>query len=227
MPPLAVTVILGVVIFFLLPDDFEVAYFMSEEDKALMRLRWAHQTGHTKSSRSLHKPDVKKGFKDWRIWVFATGQFASDIALYSYSTFLPTIIKGLSSQFKTTQIQGLTVPCFVAGIGMFLIVAVVSDRQQVRGLYTVISCCVALVGYAILCADLSVGAHYADCIIVALGVFVCNLMPLAWLPTNCPRYGKRAVANGMQISIGNIGGAFSPFVSNPSFMVRKQYAILT
>jgi MFS family permease len=207
------TVILGVAIYFLLPDDFEVAYFLTEEDKKLLRLRWAHQTGHTKSSRSLHKPDVKKGFKDWRIWVFATGQFASDVCLYSYATFLPTIIKGLSTEYKTAQIQGLTVPCYVAGIGMFLIIANLSDRQQLRGLYTVITCCIALIGYVILCADLPSGAHYAGCIIVALGAFVANLMPLAWLPTNCPRYGKRAVANGMQITIGNIGGAISPFVS--------------
>jgi MFS family permease len=216
------TFVLGFIIFFALPNDFETAYFFTEDDKKLMRLRWAHQVGHSTDGDQLHKKDVKKGFQDWKIWLFSTGQFACDVALYSYATFLPTIIEGIGAFSTLTQIQALTIPCYALGAITFLIVAWFSDRQQQRGVYCSIMSLITMIGYCLLTANLSPGAHYAGCMIVGFAIFISNCLPLAWLPTNNPRYGKRAVANGMQLTIGNLGGLISPFVSPlPSMFILK------
>jgi MFS family permease len=216
------TFFLGIATFFLLPNNHETAYFLTKEDKALMNLRWAHQIGHTTSAHELHKADVGKAFADWKIWLFSTGQFACDLALYSFSTFLPTIIKGLDPSYSNAEVQCLTVPCYAAGAITFLIIARISDKQQRRGIYVAIFSLVSAVGYALLCTNISPGGLYAGCVLVAVGIYVSNLLPLAWLPTNYPRYGKRIVANGMQLTIGNLGGVASPFVSSFSVVDAEE-----
>lgn len=40
-------------------------------------------------------------------------------------------------------------------------------------------------------------------------------LPLAWLPNNSPRYGKRTTATGLQLTIGNSSGIMAPFVRPP------------
>lgn len=54
--------------------------------------------------------------------------------------------------------------------------------------------------------------HYIGCYLVAIGLYVSVGLPLAWLPTNIPRYGKRALATGMQLMTGNMAGIMAPFL---------------
>lgn len=49
-------------------------------------------------------------------------------------------------------------------------------------------------------------------ILVATGLYVVVGLPLAWLPNNSPRYGKRTTANGMQLTMGNASGIMTPFI---------------
>lgn len=51
--------------------------------------------GQTASAQEYHWSDVREGMKDWQIWIFSCGAFTNDIMLYGFSTFLPTIIKGI------------------------------------------------------------------------------------------------------------------------------------
>ena len=96
------------------------------------------------------------------------GQFAVDTILYGYSTFLPTIIKELGD-WSTAEVQALTIPCYSLGAITYLVVAHFSDKYQQRGLATVTFCLVTIVGYSILLADVSSGAHYFGCFVVATG----------------------------------------------------------
>lgn len=130
--------------------------------------------------------------------------------LYGYSTFLPTIIKGLG-EWSTAQTQALTIPCYALGAITYLVVARLSDLHQDRGIYIVICGVISCVGYAILIANVSSGVHYFATFLVAAGLYVVVGIPLAWLPANCPRYGKRTAASGLQLTIGNAGGIGAPF----------------
>ncbi|KAL8716125.1 MAG: hypothetical protein Q9220_000030 [cf. Caloplaca sp. 1 TL-2023] len=191
--------ILGIATWFLLADNPETAYYLSIEEKDLVRLRRQRQAELTESAREFHKADVYAGLKDWRVYAFAAGQFGTDTMLYGYSTFLPTIIKGLG-KWSTAQTQALTIPCYCLGAVSYLIVARVSDWQQRRGLYAVIFAFVSVVGYGILASDASKGVHYFGCFVVACGLYIACGLPLAWLPSNMPRYGKRTTATGIQLT---------------------------
>jgi hypothetical protein len=146
------------------------------------------------------------------VWsVFFRGLlFSNAHHVKGYSTFLPTIIKGLGD-WDTAQTQALTIPCYALGAITYLLVARLSDAHQERGLYVVICGTVSIVGYGILIADVSSGVHYFATCLVAIGLYVCVGLPLAWLPANSPRYGKRTTASGLQLTIGNAGGIGAPF----------------
>jgi MFS family permease len=206
------TVILGIAIWFWFADTPDTAFYLNDEERKLMHLRMSRQIGHTKSSDLMHKKDVYAGLKDWKIWVFSIGQFGGDIILYGFSTFLPTII-GQLGNWSTAQVQAMTIPCYALGAISYLAVAYLSDRTQMRAVFPVIFGLIATVGYAILVSTAPGGVKYFGCFLIAAGLYVVVGIPLAWLPSNNPRYGKRATATGLQLTIGNTAGIPSSFVS--------------
>ncbi|KAI1397967.1 MFS general substrate transporter [Hypoxylon fuscum] len=205
------SIVLGVVAFFLLPNDIDHAYFLTAEEKKFATARHLRHYGVTESALKYSKNDMVAAFKDWKVWMFCIGQFGVDTLLYGYSTFLPTIIRGLA-EWTTAEIQLLTIPCYFVGAITYMGIAVLSDRKQMRGVFCVIFGAISVVGYGVLISDSSAGVHYFGCFLVATGLYVIVGLPLAWLPNNSPRYGKRTTANGMQLTSGNAAGIMASFI---------------
>ncbi|KAK1959841.1 major facilitator superfamily transporter [Colletotrichum sublineola] len=205
------TVILGVVTYFALPNDAGTAYFLTDQEKAIMARRRGREYGNTSSAQEFSRADMFKAFKDWKVWVFSVAQFGADTMLYGFSTFLPTIINGLG-KWTPAQVQLLTVPCYFLGAVVYMAMAFLSDRMQKRGMFCVIFGSISVIGYGVLISPTSNGVHYFGCFLVAAGLYVVVGLPLAWLPNNSPRYGKRTTASGMQLTIGNCSGVMSSFI---------------
>lgn len=203
--------VLGIASWFILANSPESAYYLSDNEKQLMIMRRERQIGQTKSAQEVHKQDVYLALKDWKIYAFCAGQFGANTMLYGYSTFLPTIIKSLGD-WSTAEVQALTIPCYCLGAISYMVVAWISDAQQKRGLYAAAFGIISVIGYGILISDSSTGVHYFGCFLIAMGLYVIVGIPIAWLPSNQPRYGKRATASGLQLTLGNCSGIMAPFV---------------
>lgn len=204
------TFVLGISCIWILADDPETASYLNEEEKEMIFARRAAQLGQ---SDVFDWADVKKGLKDWKVYVICVGQFGTDCMLYGYSTFLPTIIEGIRPDAGAAIVQVLTIPCYAVGAITFMSAARFSDWTQLRGPVVVGISLFSIIGYALLISDISFGGKYAGCFLVALGLYVAVGIPLAWMPSNNPRYGKRTTATGLQVTIGNISGILAPFVS--------------
>jgi MFS family permease len=76
------TFFLGIATFFLLPNDAESAYFLTEDEKRLQVERHTREYGMTASARKFSKADMMKAFKDWKVWAFCIAQFGADTMLY-------------------------------------------------------------------------------------------------------------------------------------------------
>lgn len=213
------TFVLGIATWFWLADDPDSAYYLSPEEKHIMKLRQERQVGYSRSGDFFHKRDMIAALKDWKMWVFCFGQFGGDAMLYGYSTFLPTIIKDIGS-WSTAQVQALTIPCYALGAVVYLMIAWLSDRQQKRGIYVVVFALISIIGYAVLIADVTEGVHYFGCFLVALGLYVLVGIPLGWLPANKPRYGARTTSTGLQLTIGNTSGIMAPYLYKDSYGPR-------
>ncbi|KAJ5946049.1 hypothetical protein N7454_002888 [Penicillium verhagenii] len=205
------TVILGIATWFFLADDPDTAYYLDKEERMLVARLRSRYIGQTESAQKFHWADVKEGALDWKIYAFCISQFGVDTMLYGYSTFLPTIIEGMGD-WTVPEVQALTIPCYGLGATAYLSMAWLSDRTQHRAFFTCLFSAISVVGYGILISDASSGVHYFGALMVALGLYVAVGLPLAWLPTNLPRYGKRTFATGLQLTFGNISGVMSPFL---------------
>jgi len=207
------TVLMGVVTWFVFADDPDTAWYLTEDERQFCAKRLGREAEATMSARQFHWADVKKCFTDWKCYFFAFAQFGMLTMLYGYSNFLPTIIKSIGgTAWSNAKVQTLTIPCYALGAITYLIVARLSDAQQRRGLYIIIFAIVSIIGYGILLADASSGVHYFGCFLVAMGLFVAAGLPIAWLPSNSPRYGKRTAATGLQFTCGNASGIMAPFL---------------
>jgi MFS family permease len=74
--------VLGIIAFFALPNNPDTAYFLDAGDRALVQARRDAEYGQTASAQNFNRKDALKGFKDWKIWLMATGQFGIDTMLY-------------------------------------------------------------------------------------------------------------------------------------------------
>ena len=85
------TVVWGAALWFLLADDPQSAWYLNQEERYLLVTRLQRQVGF---HELFDRQDAILAFKDWKVWLFAAGQFGVNSMLYSFSIFLPTIIKG-------------------------------------------------------------------------------------------------------------------------------------
>lgn len=208
------TVLTALVVPFVLPNSPETASFLTEEDRRNIVLLRDLEVGQTRAAQVLHKEDVTAGAKDWKTWAFAIGLFCGLGMLYSFSVFLPTIIFQMGAGWSRKVVQALTIPVYFLGFTVYVVSAWYSDRIQQRGIFCVGGFLTCMVGYIFLIANQGAGLSFAGCFIVAMGLWTSTGAALTWVGVNNPRYGKRAFASGMQITIGNTAGVSAPFLFN-------------
>lgn len=166
------TVFVGISCWWLMADSPQTAFYLNTEEKELMVSKHQRQqVEQTASAQQIHKKDVIHALVDWKTWVSAVAQFSSNVMLYGFSTFLPTIIRGINPSWSTPTVQGLTVPCYFLGGSTFMVVAYFSDRYQRRGLPTMIFGTVSLIGYALLMGAEGAKPRYAGCYLAAMGLY--------------------------------------------------------
>jgi len=205
------TFVLGIACWFIMADSPDTAYYLNNEEREMVKARRKAQLGQ---SDVFEWVDVRKGLKDWKIYAMCAGQFCTDTMLYGFSTFLPTIIQGINPDASSAVVNLLTVPIYAVGAGSYMLSARFSDWTQLRSPVVVGMSLFGIVGYAMLISPISAGPHYGACFLVAIGLYVAVGIPLAWLPSNNPRYGKRTTATGLQLTIGNTAGIMASFVSH-------------
>lgn len=146
-----------------------------------------------------------EGVRDWKVYAFGVAQFCTNTMLYSFSIFLPTIIRSIGPQWTVPQIQVLTIPVYVTGALIYIASGRLSDKFQQRGIFAIAGGLTTIVGYALLVPNVNTGCSFAGCFLLAAGCYTVIGTPLSWLTGNMPRYGKRAFGSGVQLAVGTIG----------------------
>lgn len=136
---------------------------------------------------------------------FLTSALASLIIPgYGIALFTPTIINDLG--FSAADAQLLSVPPFVAGCIITVVTGIYSDKRQLRGPFVIFGTIVAIMGYIVLYTQTSPGISYFGTVLVAMGIFPCIPVDLAWISSNAGGDIKRGAAIAMVNGFGNIGG---------------------
>jgi MFS family permease len=91
-----ISILVGIATIFLLPDNFETAWWLNEDEKALMRARHENQRlyqGKSTTTDAFDKKEVRLAFRDPKVWLNSACQFCANTCSFGFSTFLPVIIR--------------------------------------------------------------------------------------------------------------------------------------
>lgn len=128
---------------------------------------------------------------------------------YSFSLFLPTIIRSLG--YTATNTQLLTVPPNFCAFLLVLLTTFYSDKFKMRGAIMLAGSCLAIIGYIMLLASKAPNVRYGGTFFVASGVFICSPAVMAWLSNNLSPHYVRATGTGFQVAFANCAAFVATF----------------
>lgn len=221
-----ITIVYAFICIFVVPKNYETAYFLNEDERKIMRLRAQRTAAYSGGDGHHGKADIREAAKDVKSWLHGCIQICVVTILYGFGTFLPIIIK-FGFNYTTQQAQYLCVPTNLVCIGpsrcssysstdwlqwgaaVYAFGAWMSDRYQTRFLPMVIAAPFGIVGYAILLSPVSPAVWYFATYLIATACFLCTGSNITWLSVNCAPDGKRAASLGILLTLTNIGGVVS------------------
>ncbi|KAI8192398.1 putative transporter [Colletotrichum sp. SAR 10_75] len=197
------TIVIAPLFWLFFPATPKDAWFLTPEEKEMMKLRYELEPSFGIDEEFSWKA-VIDGLIDPKFhlhWIF---QFAVDISLYGFTTFLPAIVNGLGYTSVTANL--MTVPIYVWGLITFLFTAYMSDKTGNRGYWIGGPLVCLIIGYALLISVDNLGVRYFACFVAVMGIYPTTGMSLMWLSDNAAQHFKRATMVGGALTLGNTAG---------------------
>lgn len=206
----AITVAVGVVMPFLIPDTPELASWLVPEEKQFIDLR-LRQSGVRTATQEGDKFSWKllaKTMVDWKIFLGVLMAWANSVPNAAFKFTMPQIINQLG--FSTTQSQLLTIPPYFCGGVSAWLVGRYADRFKWRmpfivgPLIVVAAALGILVGLSDKVAD-NVGPMYFAIVLAQIGIY--PLLPgvSTWTSNNLGTSWKRSIGLAWLLAAGNLG----------------------
>ncbi|KAF2025883.1 MFS transporter [Setomelanomma holmii] len=191
--------------------------WLSKDERAFVQARLRADSDNT-NDEQFRWADVWIACKDIKVWLYGLGFHTMSLPLYTLSLFLPTIIRDMG--YSSAQSQLLTIPPYALATLFTIVWAILSERYKRRALFIVITSSVAIIGYIILLANTNPkarpGVSYLGTFFAAVGIYPSVALMLSWPAINVSGQTKRATANAMQISIGNLGAVLGTQLYRPN-----------
>ncbi|KAK6194165.1 hypothetical protein LQW54_011738 [Pestalotiopsis sp. IQ-011] len=210
-----ITTLFGVLCFFAMPHTPADAKFLTDDERSrtLSRLRLDNHGAVGSGDVNEEHFDwhwVRMAFRAPQLWFCCFIWFFLLIPLYSFSLFLPTIIRGLG--YQNTIAQLFTVPPNMAAFFIVVGASFLSDHIRARGPVMAVGCLVAVGGYIMLLAARENSVRYGGTFLVAVGVFPNSAMIMGWLSNNLAPHYVRATGVGFLIAFANCAAFVATFI---------------
>lgn len=201
----APALILGVAVFFYLPDRPADARWLEADERAWL----VHRLEAERARRhAAHDYSVREALLNPRVILLSLVYFGAVATNYGLSFFLPQIVKSFGlSNLMTGMVAALP---YVVGLLGIVLWAQHSDRKAERRLHTAFPLFVAAAGIAISTTVDGLAFKMMALSIAGFGIFSC--LPVFWtLPTAF--LSGAAAAGGIALinAIGNLAGFAGPY----------------
>ncbi|KAL1986810.1 hypothetical protein VTN96DRAFT_5463 [Rasamsonia emersonii] len=212
-----VTIVFGILLWFVLPNFPPDATWLSEKEKAFIQARLPLNSPRAEET-NFRLREILDDLKDCRLWLFTLIWAFFTVGTQGLTFYQPTVIANLGfTDIATSQL--LNIPTSVLTVLCIWVFGVWADSARLpRPLYPLSFLVVILVCYGVLYAYPSNGAVYAVTVLS-------NALASAWYPMMWPwrvQTTRRATGSAFSIgfvnSYGQIGGAIGPQI------FRSRYA---
>uniref|UniRef100_A0A8H7N8Q9 Major facilitator superfamily (MFS) profile domain-containing protein n=1 Tax=Bionectria ochroleuca TaxID=29856 RepID=A0A8H7N8Q9_BIOOC len=205
----AVTFVIALVGFFLLPDTPLTTKWLTQEERDLaynrMELDTVDNKGETDTLSGL-----KQAAKDPLVWIFAFMAHLH-LAANGFKNFFPTVVKTLG--FNQTITLVLTCPPYLIAGAVTILVSWSSGKFNERTWHITASKAVATIGFVAAGATLNLAGRYVSMVIFTIGTYGVNSLILAWCGSVCGQTKeKKAVAISIVTMIMNISFVWTPYL---------------
>ncbi|CAH0032475.1 unnamed protein product [Clonostachys rhizophaga] len=224
------TVLISIAAYWFIQNYPDTAKFITDEERKFIHSRLAADSDATHQEK-FEWAQVVEALKDVKCWLYGLGFHTMSLPLYTFSLFLPTIIKNLGYSAAIAQL--LTIPPYAFGFVTTLTVATLSERLNQRAIFIAGSALFAAIGYSLLLGNADPvakpGISYAGTFFAAGGIYPATALVLSWPAINVSGQTKRAVGNAMQITIGNLGAVLGTQLyranDGPRYIVGHSFAL--
>ena len=221
-----ISIVYGIVCYWLVPASFETAWFFNKNDKTVMRRRAELTQQYSGGTGHFGFKHIWWAAKDPKTWLHGMIQFCVITPLYGeslwntsttnytdsftgFNNFLPIIIEeGLG--YSTIAAQYLTIPTQMFGTIVYIFIAYLSDRYRKRYLFVIIFTPVVALGYLLLLCPIPAGVHYFATFLITGGVYIITGNNLAWASSNSAPDGKRGATVGIVLTWTDCAGMIFP-----------------
>ncbi|KAI8804303.1 major facilitator superfamily domain-containing protein [Cladochytrium replicatum] len=210
------TIAWSILSFVITPDVPERAKFLSASEKIIVVNRL--KADRSQTSLGFNRQQFVEALQDYKTWMMALIYFCWQTVNASFSTFGPSIIKGLG--FSALNAQLLSSPFAIVNFILQLVISRLSDRYSNRSFFLFGSGVLAIVGYLciIFYAPNSVTERWT-----LYGLFVFTsfnpgslTLILAWTTNLIVGHTKRTVSVTIIVLASAFGGLAGSFVYQAS-----------
>ncbi|USP81743.1 uncharacterized protein yc1106_09017 [Curvularia clavata] len=224
------TVVIGVAAYFFISNYPSTVSWLTPSERTFLQSRLSADSDAT-DDEAFSWSQVLLATKDIKVWLYAFGFHTLSLPLYTLSLFLPTIIKDMG--YTSAHSQLLTIPPYALATLFTIAVAILSERLARRAAFILSTSSLAIIGYIILLANkhprARPGISYLGTFFAACGIYPSVALILCWPAINVSGQTKRATANALQISVGNLGAVLGTQLyranSGPRYVLGHGFAL--
>ncbi|KAF2740475.1 MFS general substrate transporter [Polyplosphaeria fusca] len=203
----SITVVAALSAYWFMYDYPDTAKFLTKEERLEVQRRLEDDRSFLDDSFNLRY--FWDALYDWKIWVHMLITIGIFSPLYSFSLFLPTIIKDLG--YKNDEAQLMTVPPYVVACIFCILAGWTADMHGQRGIYLISCNLVAILGFILQVVTTNTRVKYLGMFFTAAGIYPNVPQTVAWNGNNIGGSTKRSVGIAMQVGFGNLGGVLSGY----------------
>ncbi|KAF1951395.1 MFS general substrate transporter [Byssothecium circinans] len=208
------TIVIATLAYPLIVPFPEHATFLPAAQKSLLLSRTKH-SGHDPND-TMTPAKALSCLSNWRIWAGVLMYLGVTESANSISNFQPTILRGLG--YTSTQAQIHTVPVYVTGATVSIIICVLSERLKKRYPFYILGCAILATGLAVLVAyPRDPKTRYLGMFFMAAGCYSAMPIAIIWTTLNTGQGYERAFTLGMILNFGTAGA----FISSNVFLLRE------
>ncbi|ESK97356.1 high-affinity nicotinic acid transporter [Moniliophthora roreri MCA 2997] len=204
-----ITIGLGLVGFFFLPDFPDRNKFLSKEQTAVILRRVQDDRGDSVPDE-INIRKVLHHLSDWTLWVYGIMFCCATLPAYMLAYFIPVILSGMG--YNTTDSLLLSAPTYGPAFLSAMIFAWLADKTKHRSSYIIIQAMITLVGTCMTAFSPRNPVRYAGTFFINAGSAGCIPGILAYGANNVASQSKRAVVSALTVAWGGIGGILATTV---------------